>query len=190
MAQQRLAQISSQLLGGPACHVAKIGKQSPDDVVIVAALRTAMTRAKRGGFKDTHSEDMLAAVFKGIIQKTGIKPSLIDDICVGNVLAPGGGATVARMASLAAGIPETTPISTVNRQCSSGLQAVVNIINAIQNEHIEIGIGAGVESMSKDYGPGAMPSSLSEKVLQCSAAADCLLPMGRVAFEEEYVLLH
>ena len=113
-----------------------------------------------------------------MIAKTKINPSLVEDIIVGNVLPPGGGATVARMASLHAGFPETTSVATVNRQCSSGLQAVASIVSAIQSGFIEIGIGAGVESMTKDYGPGAMPQEISETVSSCKSAADCLLPMG------------
>ena len=103
---------------------------------------------------------------------------MIDDIQVGNVLPAGGGATVARMAMLYAGYPDTTSISTVNRQCSSGLQAVHYIAASIQNGTIEIGVGAGVESMTRNYGPGAMPSEHSEKILTCGPAADCLMPMG------------
>jgi len=158
--------------------LASVGTKSPNDVVIVGAVRTAIAKANRGGFKDTHPEDLLAAVLKGVIDKTGIDPKLIDDIVVGNVLPPGGGATVARMAMLSVGIPYTTSIATVNRQCSSGLQAVANIASAITNGYIEIGIGAGVESMTKGYGMGAMPSSISSKMDSSQDAADCMIPMG------------
>lgn len=60
---------------------------------------------------------------------------------MGNVLPPGGGAGVARMAALAAGIPHTTSVNTVNRQCSSGLTAVNQIANEIALGQIDIGIG-------------------------------------------------
>lgn len=60
---------------------------------------------------------------------------------MGNVLPPGGGANAARMAALHAGIPVSTPISTVNRQCSSGLAAVNNIAALIRAGQIDIGIG-------------------------------------------------
>lgn len=72
-------------------------------MVIVAAVRTPMTRSRGGGLKDTHTEVMLATVLKAILDKTGINPALVEDIQVGNVLPPGGGATVARMAQLYAG---------------------------------------------------------------------------------------
>lgn len=155
-----------------------VGVKHDDDVVIVAALRTPICRARKGGFKDTLPEELLASVLKSVIEKTKINPAVVDDIQVGNVLPPGGGATVARMAMLYAGFPDTSSISTVNRQCSSGLQAVHYIAASIQNGTIDIGIGAGVESMTKGYGAGAMPAEQSDKVTSLEAAADCLLPMG------------
>lgn len=82
------------------------------------------------------------------------------------------------MAALASGIPNTVPISTVNRQCASGLQAVNIIANQIASGQIDIGIGAGVESMTFGYGGGAMPDGFSDVVLSCKEAEDCLLPMG------------
>ena len=104
-------------------------------------MRTPVTRARRGGLKDVHAEMMLASVLKGVLAKTGIDPKLIEDVVVGNVLPPGGGATVARMAALYAGIPESSAVMTVNRQCSSGLQAVAQVASAIKSGYIDIGIG-------------------------------------------------
>ncbi|KAI8348667.1 Thiolase, N-terminal domain-containing protein [Blakeslea trispora] len=173
----RLQQVTSHLL--PTDGVAnKIGVKSPEDVVIVSALRSAITRARKGGFKDTLPEEILAGVFKAMIQQTKIDPAIVNDIAVGGVLPPGGGATNARMAALYAGFPESSAVNTVNRQCSSGLQAVVQIATAIQAGLIEVGIGAGVESMTKNYGAASM-SATSEKIADaCPAAADCLIPMG------------
>ena len=68
-------------------------------------------------------------------------PKLIEDVAVGNVLPAGGGASAARMAALYAGIPNTTAINTVNRQCSSGLTSVNQIAMEIQTGQIDIGIG-------------------------------------------------
>ena len=75
------------------------------------------------------------------VKKAGINPAIIGDITVGNVLPAGGGATAARMAALHAGIPNTVPISTTNRQCASGLQAVNIIASEIATGQIDIGIG-------------------------------------------------
>ncbi|OZJ04300.1 hypothetical protein BZG36_02592 [Bifiguratus adelaidae] len=174
---QRLSQISSHLSPQPTSST-QIGVKSPDDVVIVAAVRSAITRARKGPFKDTLPEEILSGVFKGLLERTKIKPELVQDIAVGNVLPAGGGATAARMAALHAGFPSTTALNTVNRQCSSGLQATVQIATAIQTGLIDIGIGAGVESMTANYGAGAM-GNLSEKISsENQEAADCLLPMG------------
>jgi acetyl-CoA acyltransferase 1 len=76
----------------------------------------------------------------------------VEDIAVGSVLPPGGGATEFRAAALAAGFPVTSAVKSLNRQCSSGLQACVDIANAIKSGMIEVGVGAGVESMSLQYG--------------------------------------
>lgn len=171
-AQQLGAQISSKV------GKANILTKWDDDVVIVSAVRTPITKSKKGGFKDTCTEDLLVTVFKGLLERSKVDPKLIEDVCVGNVLPPGGGATTGRMASLAAGIPNTAGFSTVNRQCSSGLWSVTNIANAISMHQIDIGIGAGVESMTMFYGAVVMPERMSDDVLDNEEAADCLLPMG------------
>lgn len=139
---------------------------------------TTFTQAKKGGFKDTLPEELLSNVLKAVYTSVKLDPKLIDDIIVGNVLPPGGGATAARMAALAAGIPNTVSIATVNRQCSSGLTSVSQIAQGILSNTIDIGIGAGVESMTHGYGAGVMPTKFSEKVLANQEAEDCLLPMG------------
>jgi acetyl-CoA acyltransferase 1 len=91
---------------------------------------------------------------------------------------PGAGVTTARMAALYAGFPNDTPVVAVNRQCSSGLSTVGSIASAIKAGYIDIGIGAGVESMSMYYGPGAMPTDLSPEVMAYGPAADVMIPMG------------
>ena len=120
--------------------------------------------------------ELLMNVFKAVISKTGINPALVDDITVGNVSGAGGLATPSRMAALAAGFPESTSVSTLNRQCSSGLQACVQIATAIQAGLIEIGIGAGVESMSSDYFNRKL--TLSDKLAKIAVVNDCKIPMG------------
>ncbi|KAI8813509.1 Thiolase, N-terminal domain-containing protein [Cladochytrium replicatum] len=170
---QRIAQVSSHLSGSNS----RIGVKSPDDIVIVSAVRTAITRARRGPFKDTTPDALLAAVLKGVVDRVKLDPKLVEDIQVGNVLPPGGGATAARMAQLYAGFPDTSSISTVNRQCSSGLQAVHYIASSIQNGTIDIGIGAGVESMTANYGSASLPN-VDPAVGDFGPANDCLLPMG------------
>jgi acetyl-CoA acyltransferase 1 len=164
-------------LSNPTGKAAVLAKND-DDVVIVSAIRTALTKGGKGGFKDTYPEEYLAAVLKEVYTRANLDPALIEDISVGNVCPPAGGANAARMAGFAAGIPYTTPLNTINRQCSSGLAAVNGIANAISSGQIDIGIGAGVESMSLFYGQAMFPSRFSESVLSHPLAADCLVPMG------------
>ncbi|XLR54143.1 hypothetical protein S83_004815, partial [Arachis hypogaea] len=92
------------------------------------AHRTAICKAKRGGFKDTPPDDLLASVLKAVIEKTNVKASEVGDIVVGTVMAPGADKLVeCRLAAFYAGFPETVPVRTVNRICSSGLQAVADV---------------------------------------------------------------
>ncbi|KAL1699787.1 Thiolase, N-terminal domain-containing protein, partial [Schizophyllum commune] len=137
-----------------------------------------MTKARKGGFSNTRPEELLSHVLRAVYKNVNLDPKLIEDVAVGNVLPPGGGATQARMAALHAGIPNTTAVNTVNRQCSSGLTAVNQIANEILAGEIDIGIGSGVESMTFGYGPGAAPDGYSDEVLKTKEAEDCLIPMG------------
>ncbi|XP_022728160.1 3-ketoacyl-CoA thiolase 2, peroxisomal-like [Durio zibethinus] len=149
-----------------------------DDVVVVAACRTAICKAKRGGFKDTLADDLLAPVLKALIDRTKLNPSEVADIVVGTVLAPGSQRGMeCRMAAFYAGFPDTVPIRTVNRQCSSGLQAVADVAACIKAGFYDIGIGAGVESMTTDkIVPGV--GKVNPKVESFAQVRDCLLPMG------------
>ncbi|CAD5110804.1 DgyrCDS169 [Dimorphilus gyrociliatus] len=152
--------------------------QSDEDVVIVAAKRTPICKAKRGSFKDTSHSDLLNAALHAVLKDGGVRPDQVQDICVGNVLRPGSGANDFRMAQLFGGFPETVPLTTCNRQCSSGLQAVMNIVGSIRAGQIDIGIGAGVESMSIDSMGAAANMAIHPKVFEHETAVQCLLPMG------------
>eukprot|EP00878_Enallax_costatus_P000915 GHUV01001045.1.p1 GENE.GHUV01001045.1~~GHUV01001045.1.p1 ORF type:complete len:493 (+),score=165.48 GHUV01001045.1:98-1480(+) len=150
---------------------------SNDDVVIVAALRTPLTKAKRGGLKDTDAVDLLATVFKAVLDQTKIDPLAIGDIVVGSVLGPSSQrANEARIASFFAGIPEEVPVRTVNRQCSSGLQAIADVAAAIKAGYYTVGLAAGVETMSAN--PMAWEGGINPRVEQFPKAQGCLMPMG------------
>ena len=82
------------------------------------------------------------------MKQSGIDGKSVEDICVGNCLLPPSGFAAMRMAQIVSGIPDSTPLQWVNRQCSSGLQAVAHVANAIATKQIQVGIGSGVESMS------------------------------------------
>ncbi|PQE16866.1 3-ketoacyl- thiolase peroxisomal protein [Rutstroemia sp. NJR-2017a BBW] len=184
-AQNRLTQVSGHLAGSQSVIAptegdsgrAKLLEKNPDDVVVTACLRTAFTKGGKGGFKDTAAADLLVGAFKSLIERSKIDPSLVEDIAVGSVLPPGGGATEFRAAALAAGFPVTSAVKSLNRQCSSGLQACVDIANAIKSGMIEVGVGAGVESMSLQYGPGAV-TEFSELLESHPESANCKVPMG------------
>lgn len=145
--------------------------------MITCALRTPFTKGGKGGLKDTASSDLLAHTLQSLLSRSKIDAALVEDIAVGSVLAPGGGATEFRAAALVAGFPESTAVRSLNRQCSSGLQAVVDIANAIRSGMIEVGVGAGVESMSSQYGPGAV-TEFSELLESHPEARNCKVPMG------------
>mmetsp|Transcript_2270 Transcript_2270/g.2667 ORF Transcript_2270/g.2667 Transcript_2270/m.2667 type:complete len:432 (+) Transcript_2270:24-1319(+) len=161
-----------------------VGAKRPDDVVIVSALRTAIGKARKGSFKDTLPDTLLTAVLKATVDQTGLKPEVVDDIVVGNVQLGGSYAAGARMAMLVAGFPASVPVSAVNRQCSSGLQAVANVAASIKAGLIDVGIGAGVESMTQGGGvaPGtgnnAPPPFNFTAIMENDLARQCLTPMG------------
>ncbi|KZT02416.1 thiolase [Laetiporus sulphureus 93-53] len=178
MAMERVKQLVSHMTPGSSKGVAALERKSPDDVVITMAIRSPLCRAKGGGFMHTRSDELLAEMFKQAIAKSGVDPAHVGDITVGTVLAPG--ATYeARAAALAAGFPESVPVVTINRFCSSGLMAVTDISNKIRAGQIEIGLAVGVESMSNNPDNGAPP--LSESIKAHQVACDCSMPMGRTS---------
>ncbi|XP_065741391.1 3-ketoacyl-CoA thiolase, peroxisomal isoform X2 [Phocoena phocoena] len=121
-------------------------RKSAEDVVVVHGRRTAIGRSGRGGFKDTTPDELLSAVMTAVLQDVKLSPAQLGDICVGNVLQPGAGALMARIAQFLSDIPETVPLSAVNRQCSSGLQAVASIAGGIRNGSYDIGMACGITS--------------------------------------------
>lgn len=171
---ERLNQLSGQLKPNSK---ASLTQKNPDDVVIVAAYRSALTKGGKGGFKDVGSDFILHGLLKAVIEKTGIDVNLIEDVAVGNVLNKGAGSTEHRGAALAAGIPNKAAFIGLNRQCSSGLMAISEIANKIKCGEIDCGIGAGVESMSANYGPQAL-SKVDDHLQENPEVEKCLIPMG------------
>eukprot|EP00808_Paulinella_micropora_P013118 g38158.t1 len=168
-----------QRLGQVVGHLG-LGGSSDNDVVIVSAVRTAIGRAKKGCFASTHPGDLLTAVLKGCVDRVGLPAKSVDDVVVGNVLAPGGFATQARMAMFMAGFPDETSVTTCNRQCSSGLQALANVASNIKAGYYQIGIAAGVESMSTSDMMGAL-GDVNPKIFDNPSAAACLSTMGQTS---------
>ncbi|XP_077379632.1 3-ketoacyl-CoA thiolase, peroxisomal isoform X2 [Festucalex cinctus] len=160
----------------PSDCAAAAAVNGPDDVVVVHGLRTPIGKAKRGAFKDTTPDELLSAVMSAVVKDAGVSPHLLGDVCVGNVLQPGAGALMARVAHFLSGFPDSVPVYTVNRQCSSGLQAVLNIAGAIRSGSIDLGLACGVESMS--LRSVANPGDLSSRLADNDKARDCVIPMG------------
>ena len=122
---------------------------------------------------------MLSCVLKDVIKKSGIDPKEIQDIAVGNVLQPGGGAHTSRMGGFLAGIPYTASLYGVNRQCSSGLHAIGAIANQIKVGQTDIGVGAGVENMTNFSMNEVIRGELvAEDVFEHEEARNCLMGMG------------
>jgi len=163
-----------------ATPTAAAGKKSPDDVVIVSAVRTAITKAKRGGFKDATLDVMIKAVVEHTLKTTKVNPASIGDFVVGTVLPRGGqSATEVRIGGLLAGLPQEVPVMTLNRQCSSGLQAVAQVANAIKSGQYEIGLAGGVESMSLN--PMGWDGGINEEAMANPTTAGCYQSMGQTS---------
>ncbi len=120
------------------------------EAYIVAATRTPVGKAPRGMFRNTRPDDLLAHVLKSVLaQASSLDEASIGDVIVGCAMPEAEqGMNVARIALLLAGIPNTVPGFTVNRFCSSGVQAVALAADRIRLGEADVMIAAGVESMS------------------------------------------
>ncbi|PDT14810.1 acetyl-CoA C-acyltransferase [Rhizobium sp. J15] len=113
--------------------------------VVVAAYRTPIGRAF-GSLAAVAAEDLLAPIIRRIVAETGIAPEAIDDVLVGN--AAGGGGNIARLAALSAGLPIAVPGVAIDRQCGSGLEAIILAARLIQAKAGSCFLAGGVESVS------------------------------------------
>jgi acetyl-CoA acyltransferase len=120
------------------------------EAVIVASLRTALAKSHRGSFNMTRPEDLAAHCIRDVLRKTpALDPAEIGDVILGCAMPHGPqGSNIARVASILAGLPVSTPATTVNRFCSSGLQAIAMAAHQILHEGVDAAIGGGVESIS------------------------------------------
>lgn len=120
------------------------------DAYIVAATRTPVGKAPKGMFRNTRPDDMLAHVLRSVIaQAPGIDVNRIDDAIIGCAMPEGEqGMNVARIGVLLAGLPDTVAAQTINRFCSSGLQAVALAADQIRMGNADLMLAGGTESMS------------------------------------------
>jgi acetyl-CoA acyltransferase len=116
---------------------------------ILAAFRTPGTKAKKGKLKDVRPDDLAGAAIKGLLERSGVDPAGIDDVIMGCAFPEAEqGMNLARIAALKAGIPYQVPAQTVNRFCSSGLQAIASAAERIMAGFAHCIIAGGAESMT------------------------------------------
>ncbi|KAK3381932.1 Thiolase, N-terminal domain-containing protein [Podospora didyma] len=156
--------------------------KAPTDVVILSSLRTPICRSYRGQLKDAYPEELLSVVLRGSLDANpNLDKNAVDDVAVGVVLSELGGSKAARMALNHVGFnAERTSLYTTNRACASSLQSIALVAAQIQSGMIDVGIGAGMESMTRNYGSRAIPvdawPALKESPVK--EARDCVMPMG------------
>ncbi len=119
------------------------------DVAIVSTARTALAKSWRGGFNMTHGATLSGHVIQHAVQRAGVDPAEVEDVIFGCALPEGTtGNDVARMAAIRAGLPVSVGGVTVNRFCSSGLQAIAMAAQHILVDGVGVMVAGGVESIS------------------------------------------
>ncbi|MGA9796925.1 MAG: acetyl-CoA C-acyltransferase [Rhizomicrobium sp.] len=121
------------------------------EAVIVSYARTGLAKAARGGFNNTSNMAMLGAAIEAAVARSKAHPSEVEDVVAGCVAASG---NVARAAALLAGLPVTTSGVSVNRACSSGLNAIANAARYVKDDDAQIVVGCGVDSITYQGGGG------------------------------------
>ena len=119
------------------------------DAVIVSYARTGLAKSIRGGFNNTHGATMAGHVIQHAISRAGIDAAEVEEVVLGSGQPEGAtGGNIARLAAIRAGCPVTTSGSTINRFCSSGLNAIAIAANYVRNEGAPVAVGGGLESIS------------------------------------------
>ncbi|MDB5431596.1 MAG: acetyl-CoA C-acyltransferase [Caulobacter sp.] len=127
------------------------------DAVIVSYARTGLAKSNRGGFNNTHGAAMAGHAIQHAVARAGLEGAEVEDVVLGCGGPEGAtGMNVARNAAMWAGLPITTSGVTMNRFCSSGLQAIATAAHYIKNDGADVAIGGGVESISLVQGGGHM----------------------------------
>jgi acetyl-CoA C-acetyltransferase len=140
------------------------------DIVIVIAARTPIG-SFLGSLSDIPATKLGEIAIKGALAKINLKPELVDEVLMGNVVQANNGQAPARQAAIGAGIPDTVPCTTINKVCASGMKAVMQAAQAIALGDAEIIVAGGMESMSmaphylhlrkgQKFGPTQMIDSL------------------------------
>ena len=119
------------------------------EAVIVSTARTPIGRAYRGAFNDTHGATLAGHVIAHAVERAGVDPAEVEDVILGCAMQEGAtGMNIARQSALRAGLPVTTAGSTVDRQCSSGMQAIAIAAQRVMFDGVPVAVGGGLESIS------------------------------------------
>ena len=119
------------------------------EAVIVSTARTPIGRAYRGAFNNTHGATLAGHVIEHAVQRARIDPAEVEDVVIGCAMPEGAtGHNIARQAALRAGLPVTAAATTVNRFCSSGLQAIAIAAQRVVVDRVPVAVAGGVESIS------------------------------------------
>jgi acetyl-CoA C-acetyltransferase len=117
--------------------------------VIVSTARTPIGRAFRGAFNETMPQALAGHAIAEAVRRAGIAPAEIDDVIIGAAIQQGAqGFNVARQSALRAGLPDSVPAMSIDRQCSSGMMAIATAAKEIIDDGMRIAVGGGVESVS------------------------------------------
>ena len=118
------------------------------DVVLIEGARTPIGRFG-GSLKDISASQLGSIVIKEAVSRSGIRESDVEEVVMGNSIQVTEAGYAARKASLGAGIPESVPTIAVNRQCSSGLEAINIAAQMIKAGEIDVAVAGGLENMSQ-----------------------------------------
>src|SRR5271154_1705586 len=117
--------------------------------VIVSTARTPIGRAFRGAFNETQPQALAGHAIAEAVKRAGVDPAEIDDVIIGAAIQQGAqGFNVARQSALRAGLPDSVPAMSIDRQCSSGMMAIATAAKEIIDDGMTIAVGGGVESVS------------------------------------------
>src|SRR6202049_1116604 len=117
--------------------------------VIVSTARTPIGRAYRGAFNDTQPQALAGHAIAEAVRRAGIAPGEVDDVIIGAAIQQDAqGFNIARQAALRAGLPDSVPAMSIDRQCSSGMMAIATAAKEIMHYGMTIAVGGGVQLVS------------------------------------------
>ena len=117
--------------------------------VIVSTARTPIGRAYRGAFNDTQAQALGGHAIAQAVSRAGLDPAEVEDVVMGAALQQGSqGSNMARQCALRAGLPETVPGMSIDRQCSSGLMGIATAAKQVVHDGMQVAVGGGLESVS------------------------------------------